>query len=129
MTERYLRKKKVILIVAAAFLAGIAASFVMIRFDFYLPCLFRSLTGFLCPGCGATRMFLSLLQLDFEAAFHYNGMLLISLPFILFILIQMAVSYVRKGTMRVPEYSERLAVLLAVLFIVFGIARNFIQPY
>ena len=34
-----------------------------------LPCPFRMLTGWLCPGCGITTMFIELGRLNFEAAF------------------------------------------------------------
>lgn len=105
---------------------GIAASFVMIRLNFYLPCPFRSLTGYLCPGCGATRMFLNLFQLDFIGAFKSNGMLLISLPFILFILAEMTVSYVNDGKLTNSKTSGRIAVAIIACFVVFGILRNLI---
>lgn len=105
---------------------GIAASFVMIRLNFYLPCPFRSLTGYLCPGCGATRMFLNLFQLDFIGAFKSNGMLLVSLPFILFILAEMTVSYVNDGKLTNSKISGRIAVALIACFVAFGILRNLI---
>ena len=37
-----------------------------------IPCFYYSLYGYTCPGCGLSRMFLSLLRLDFAAAFAYN---------------------------------------------------------
>ena len=126
MTEIKERKKKAIIIWGGAILIGIAASFVMIRINFYLPCPFRSLTGYLCPGCGATRMFLNLFQLDFIEAFKSNGMLLISLPFILFILAEMTVSYVNDGKLTNSKISGRIAVALIACFVVFGILRNLI---
>lgn len=126
MTEIKERKKKAIIIWGGAILMGIAASFVMIRLNFYLPCPFRSLTGYLCPGCGATRMFLNLFQLDFIGAFKSNGMLLVSLPFILFILAEMTVSYVNDGKLTNSKTSGRIAVALIACFVAFGILRNLI---
>ena len=126
MTEIKERKKKAIIIWGGAILMGIAASFVMIRLNFYLPCPFRSLTGYLCPGCGATRMFLNLFQLDFIGAFKSNGMLLSSQPFILFISAEMTVSYVNDGKLTNSKTSGRIAVALIACFVVFGILRNLI---
>ncbi len=37
-----------------------------------LPCAFRSLTGFGCPGCGMTRAFLLLSQLRIDDALATN---------------------------------------------------------
>lgn len=35
-------------------------------------CMLRSATGLLCPTCGGTRVFVSLMQGDFAAALRYN---------------------------------------------------------
>ena len=45
--------------------------------DNLLPkCPFKWLTGYNCPGCGATRMVHALLHGDVVVAFHYNAVLL-----------------------------------------------------
>lgn len=51
------------------------------QYSFAIPCFFHKVTGFYCPGCGITRMFLSLLHLDFYQAFRFNPYLFILLPF------------------------------------------------
>lgn len=38
----------------------------------FLPCMFYRATGIMCPGCGSSRMFLSMLRFDFVSAFWYN---------------------------------------------------------
>lgn len=38
------------------------------------PCLFRKLTGVLCPTCGMSRAWLSFFRLDLAAAFHFHPM-------------------------------------------------------
>ncbi|MBQ8724634.1 MAG: DUF2752 domain-containing protein [Oscillospiraceae bacterium] len=48
--------------------------------SFRLPCPFFTLTGLLCPGCGITRMILSLAKLDLRAAFSYNPAIMCLLP-------------------------------------------------
>lgn len=45
-------------------------------------CPFHALTGFDCPGCGSQRAIHSLLHLDVAAAWRYNALLVISLPFV-----------------------------------------------
>lgn len=39
-----------------------------------IPCPLNRITGIPCPGCGMTRAYLSLLRLDFAAAFRFNPM-------------------------------------------------------
>jgi hypothetical protein len=46
-------------------------------------CLFRSLTGWQCPGCGATRGLYQLLHLHPVAAFKLNPLMVLTLPIIL----------------------------------------------
>lgn len=35
-------------------------------------CPFKYITGFECPGCGMTRAFIAISQLDFYSAFKFN---------------------------------------------------------
>ena len=37
-----------------------------------IPCLFRSLTDVVCPGCGMTRACIALVQQKFDAAWGYH---------------------------------------------------------
>jgi len=48
--------------------------------DICLPCIWRTLFGFSCPGCGLTTAFIYLLRLDFGAAFRSNNLIIIVLP-------------------------------------------------
>lgn len=38
----------------------------------YIPCFYYETLGLQCGGCGITRMFISMIKLDFVTAFHYN---------------------------------------------------------
>lgn len=46
-------------------------------------CGFLTLTGYKCPGCGSQRAIHALLNGDVAAAFRYNAMLFIAVPWIL----------------------------------------------
>lgn len=50
-------------------------------------CPFRKLLGIFCPGCGMSRAYLSLLQLDIAKAFYYHPLFL--MPIIWLILLIM----------------------------------------
>ncbi len=61
------------------FLSGGAAVALLVVYFFdpqtsaiYPPCLFRSLTGYYCPGCGGGQALSLLLSGDFAGAFYYN---------------------------------------------------------
>lgn len=43
-------------------------------------CVFRTLTGWDCPGCGSQRAIHALLHGDLSAAWHYNAALLVAIP-------------------------------------------------
>ncbi len=45
-------------------------------------CAFLTLTGYKCPGCGSQRAIHALLNGDVAAAFSYNAMLFISVPWV-----------------------------------------------
>ena len=52
------------------------------QYHFYPVCLFYKTTGLLCPGCGAMRAAHQLLHGHLAAAFRFNPMLVVSLPFL-----------------------------------------------
>lgn len=49
-------------------------------------CPFLVLTGLKCPGCGSQRGIHALLHGDVPAAFHYNALMVLSLPIIFLLL-------------------------------------------
>jgi hypothetical protein len=50
------------------------------QYRFYPPCLFHSLTGLDCPGCGALRATHQLLHGNFKAALVLNPLFVALLP-------------------------------------------------
>lgn len=50
----------------------------------HIGCPIRFTTGISCPGCGMTRAILSLLSLDFQLAFYYHPLFVIT-PFMLYL--------------------------------------------
>jgi len=76
---RYLWYHKLMSGVAVYFIIAI---FLKLQFsiDILIPCIWKALTGYSCPGCGMTRSFMELLFFDFEAAFEQNPLIFIVLP-------------------------------------------------
>ncbi len=90
---------------------------------FGIPCVFRRTTGFMCPGCGATRMFISLAKLDFKSAFHYNSALFVLFPLWNAIALMCYLGkprFVRKAVFLYTAFYMTIGILA-----VFGTVRNF----
>ena len=104
------------LIYAALYLMGIQ-----------IPCLFHLLTGLYCPGCGISRMFISILHLDFLNALRYNSMVMFLSPFLLVLLFQVLFSYVKTGSKKLSKRQTVAVWIMAGLLLLFGILRNIPQ--
>jgi len=76
------------IVLAMAAPAAIAGTWWLYRFDPnvagspFLPCLFRALTGFYCPGCGMTRALHALVHLDLAQAFRMNPLVISGLALV-----------------------------------------------
>ena len=76
-------------------------------------CTFLQFTGYKCPGCGSQRAIHALLHGDVAAAFRYNALLIIAIPWIALCL------YAESRRTRNPRLYARLnAPLLIWLFLV-----------
>lgn len=96
------------------------------HYQLFPKCIFKSITGLSCPGCGAQRATHELLHLNFKSAFAYNALLVVSLPYALTGLLLYQTSLKERfPTTRQFLFGQRA--LLVVLFIVvlFFIFRNF----
>ncbi|MGB9180269.1 MAG: DUF2752 domain-containing protein [Pyrinomonadaceae bacterium] len=75
------------LLIAALTLATLAALLFLHLYNpvssgLYPPCPFHALTGLHCPGCGTLRGLHQLLHGNLAAAFAFNPLMVLSLPFI-----------------------------------------------
>lgn len=89
-----------------------------------IPCLFHTITGFYCPGCGVSRMCLAILQLDPLAAFRANAALFLLLPPGLVIAILMAGRYIKTGDSRPTPIQSILLICMIIILLIFGLLRN-----
>ena len=93
----------------------------IISFDIGIPCVFYEITGLYCPGCGITRLCLSLFEGDIYQAFRYNPIIFIDLPilFILFVL-----NIFLKNNKNIKKIPDVIIIFLATITIIFGVIRN-----
>lgn len=90
-------------------------------FHIYIHCPIKTITGLYCPGCGITRMLLSIIQLDFYQAFRYNPLLFITLP--IFIIFFLNTLIIKKEPLY-NKISNKVWTIVIIIFIAYGILRN-----
>lgn len=113
---------------AAIYLAAGLGYYLFVRLTGWgIPCLFSILTGISCPGCGISRMFMSLMRLDLRAAFHYNALVFCALPFVLVFGIRHWLRWVKTGESKLDRLEMVLVLIAAALTAAFWIMRNMEQ--
>lgn len=85
MIERLGIPRTILVAVGAVIVIGlVAVYFTLDPSSHYFPrCMFHELTGWQCPGCGSQRAFHSLLNGDFDAAWHYNALFILEIPLLI----------------------------------------------
>lgn len=121
-------KKRVFKLLSILFLLillFISYLFLIKKYNFYIPCIFKQITGFYCPGCGITRCILSILNLEFYRAFRYNPLVFLMIPFLFIYIIYNLYLYITNNEdnfiKKIPRY---IWYILLFITIVFGILRN-----
>lgn len=110
-------------------LAGVvclAYYFLLTHFNIGIPCLFHEITGLLCPGCGITRMIVSISHLDFVSAFYYNPVIFVSSPLILYFVIRLYISWLTSKPYKLNLFENILLYMIIATLIIFGIIRNLV---
>lgn len=103
-----------------------------------IPCPFRMVTGWKCPGCGISTMILCMTELDFAGAFQANPFLFVTWPLIVGEILfqrcfEKTVKEMQAGTQaKMQEKAEEemqainnsLLIAYLIALLIFGIARN-----
>lgn len=87
-----------------------------------MPCMFRYITGFKCPGCGVTTMFTALASLDFKTSFNANPFLFVTAPFLCGEIIYRI--YLKCSNMKCNKAREAAVICYGIALCIFGIVRN-----
>ena len=80
MTTTDIKRWRTILILSAIVILILIYGFFFFLTHFFPRCIFKSLTGLDCPGCGSQRALHALLHADIIAAWRFNAMLVLSIP-------------------------------------------------
>ncbi len=103
---------------------GIIYYFVYRLLGSALKCPTNELTGLLCPGCGLTRMFTSLLALDFSSAIYYNAAFLLLSPLLIAIGISYYYEYIKYGIKSLKKWHKIALIICIAILAAFGVLRN-----
>ena len=119
------RLKKVGLGCAVILTVGLAYLLICNKIGFGIPCIFYQITGLKCPGCGISRMCISLLKGDIYSAWGYNRGIMLMSPFIAYFIIREAYLYIRYDDLTLKKWERVLAIIIIVLLLLFDLVRNF----
>lgn len=91
-----------------------------------IPCVFHDITGLKCPGCGMTHAMTALLNLDFNAFIQANLFAPLIIIFFITAFASTSLKYIKTGIYRLSALNSFVEISFLVLFIAWGIARNFL---
>ncbi|MDG5800543.1 DUF2752 domain-containing protein [Marinilabiliaceae bacterium ANBcel2] len=91
-------------------------------------CIFKSVTGFDCPGCGSQRAVHYLLNMDIVNAAGANFLLLLSIPYII---VGLIFDFVKPQTSvflnwRKLLYGQNAIIIILIVVILFWFFRNIV---
>lgn len=117
------RLKKLIKILLCLF--AIAVFLLVLNFfGIRIPCLFYTITGLKCPGCGTTRMCLSLLHGNIRAAIYFNKVVPFLILGSIIIFIRQAYLYVFIGKIHYSKLESSFFILAIIALLIYGLLRN-----
>ena len=94
------------------------------KYNFLIHCPIYEITGLYCPGCGITRMLISILKGEFYQAFRYNPLLFGLMPLIILYFIDLGIAQITKKKTLVLKLEPYIWYGLVGIFIIYGILRN-----
>ena len=121
------RLKKLLLYMMLLGMAGLLYGIFVSYTGLAIPCLFRKVTGLLCPGCGVTGMCVALLHLDWRGAFSSHPVLFVLLLPLTAVFICGAAGYVQNGRFRFARWQNLILYVSVAALVIFGVVRNLVR--
>lgn len=117
-------KKRTAIIATVVIIALAALIFFIEPQETGWECPFLKYLGVYCPACGMTRAAHSLLHLRFKEAFRYNSFFTLTLPLLAYAYAAFFLNAVTSKRI-LPEVRKKAVYIYLLLFLAFGILRNF----
>lgn len=115
-------QKKILLIYVVLITIGITYTVLIYTTGFGIPCMFNRFTGYLCPGCGTSRMALAMLRLDFYSAFRFNPVAFVTV--ILWLMISIGCFAGRPAVLRNERVLLGAVCVDIAVYLIFAVLRN-----
>lgn len=80
-------------------------------FSFDIPCMFHTLTGLYCPGCGGTRAVRALLKGDLRMSFQYHPLVLYT---VFVIIVEIILRTTSKRRKRPADHRKRERIFILI---------------
>lgn len=118
------RLKKILILVLCLILG------ILMLFDFIsIPCLFKTIFKIPCPGCGMTRAFKCIIDLDFIEAFNFN---ILSIPlfiFLIFMFVAIIIDIIKDSKILENKIIKILDKywIIAIIFVIASLIVNIIR--
>ncbi|MBQ3583692.1 MAG: DUF2752 domain-containing protein [Lachnospiraceae bacterium] len=103
---------------------GILYGIFVMNTGYGIPCMFRLVTGYQCPGCGISRMCMALMKLDFKAAYQYNPLLFLISPVLIIVFAYQIYRYIRYDETKSTKVQSAINIIVVALLILWGFVRN-----
>lgn len=117
-------QRRILIIYAIILAAGGLYTAWIYAVGFGMPCYFHELTGFQCPGCGSSRMFLALFRGNVQTAIGYNTVAFFAFP--TWIVISALAFAGHPMWARSPRFLWGAFSVTIGVYVAFGLLRNFI---
>ena len=121
------RKARLGLAVCAAAAAGAAALYLYLFTPQGVPlvCIFHSITGLYCPGCGAGRACYWILHGRFLDAFCYNPLMTVLLPLIGLYIAARVLDWIITGGNHIDrKINVKFLTGVLIAVVIYGVLRN-----
>lgn len=94
-----------------------------------IACPLEAMTGYYCLFCGCTRSTLALLDGNLLAAYYYNPMYFLLLPYFILKYIEITYHYIKNNTVKIT--SDIIYIIIAAFIYMFfrNYGLTFLKPY
>ena len=125
ITNQELKKRLKSTLIKYGIILGIALAYLIFVLctNIGIPCVFHLITGLKCPGCGISRMLMSIVRLDFVSAFWYNPLLFVTGPLIIAYIVASEVKFVKYGNRDMGKWQIFMWIELGLL-LAYWVLRN-----